>query len=106
MNMSVSGSIKKLKIIACTKNARKKGNFFFFFCRILWAFYEHATIFNFLMEPDTNIFIQNKNVPYGRLSSNTVKKLYWVSENSELRVHFKCMWVCVSVCPDDSSVTV
>ena len=43
---------------------------------------------NFLTEPDTDIFIENKNVPYGRFSSNIVKELYRVSVNSELRVHF------------------
>ena len=43
---------------------------------------------NFLTEPDTDMFIENKNVPYGRFSSNIVKELYRVSANSELRVHF------------------
>ena len=43
---------------------------------------------NFLTELDTDMFIENKNVPYGRFSSNIVKELYRVSVNSELRVHF------------------
>ena len=41
---------------------------------------------NFLTEPDRDMFIENKNVPYGRFSSNIVKELYRVSENSELQV--------------------
>ena len=48
----------------------------------------HVQFFNFLTEPDTDILIENKNVPYGRFSSNIVKELYRVSENSELQVHF------------------
>ena len=43
---------------------------------------------NFLMELDTDIFIENKNVPYGRFSSNIVREFYRVSEKSELRIHF------------------
>ena len=43
---------------------------------------------NFLTEPDTDIFIENKNVPYGRFSPNIEKKNYQVSANSELWVHF------------------
>ena len=54
-------------------------------------FYAHLKrmrVRNFLTEPDTDMFIENKNVPYGRFSSNIVKELYRVSANSELRVHF------------------
>ena len=43
---------------------------------------------NFLTELDRDILIENKNVPYGRFSSNIVKQLYRVSANSELRVRF------------------
>ena len=38
----------------------------------------HFTIFNFLKEPDTDIFIENKNVSYGQFSPNIVKKPYCV----------------------------
>ena len=33
---------------------------------------------NFLTEPDTDMFIENKNVSYGRFSPNIVKKPYCV----------------------------
>ena len=59
-----------------------------FFSFFLNAFFTRMRVRNFLTEPDTDIFIENKNVPYGRFSSNIVKELYRVSENSELQVHF------------------
>ena len=57
-----------------------------FFRFFLNAFFTRMRVRNFLTEPDTDIFIENKNVPYGRFSSNIVKELYRVSENSELQV--------------------
>ena len=40
-------------------------------------FYAHfKRVRNFLMEPDTDMFIENKNVPDGRFSRNILKKLY------------------------------
>ena len=43
---------------------------------------------NFLTEPDRDMLIENKDVPYCRFNSNVVKELYRVSANSELRVRF------------------
>ena len=54
-----------------------------FFTRILSTFYAHfvhATIFNFLTEPDTDMFIENKKFPYRWVSPNIVKNIYWVHE--------------------------
>ena len=33
-----------------------------------YAHFKHMRVLNFLTEPDTDIFIENKNVPYGRFS--------------------------------------
>ena len=63
---------------------------------IIFLFFLNAfltRVRNFLTEPDTDIFIENKNVPYGRFSSNIVKELYRVSENSELQVHFNIIFL-------------
>ena len=40
------------------------------------VFFVHFKIFNFLKEQDTDIFVENKNVPCGRFSPNIVKTLY------------------------------
>ena len=51
--------------------------YFLFFLRALYA---HFTIINFLMERDTDMFIENKNVPYGKFSPN-IANLFTVSRN-------------------------
>ena len=44
----------------------------------LRAFYEHFTIFNFLTELDTDIFMENKIDRHCRVSPNILKNLYRV----------------------------
>ena len=39
-----------------------------------YAHFKRMRVRNFLTEPDTDILIENKNVPYGRFSPNIEKK--------------------------------
>ena len=60
-----------------------------FFSFFFYAHFKCATIFNFLTEPDTDIFIENKKIPYGQFSTNIVTNLY--------RVHV-CACACAYLC--------
>ena len=50
-----------------------------------YAHFKRMHVRNFLTEPDRDIFIENKNVPYCQISPNILKKKYWVCRYAHAR---------------------
>ena len=56
-----------------------------YFSKITGCMVTHMRVRNFLTEPDRDIFIENKNVPYCRFSLNILKKNYRVRRYAHAR---------------------